>query len=79
MQVNQYITLMNTLARFRLRAEARVFGLGYFWWILEPLMYVGVFYLVFVLLLGNREPDFLFFLAVACHCFHLRSVSDSPF
>lgn len=55
---------MNTLARFRLRAEARVFGLGYFWWILEPLMYVGVFYLVFVLLLGNREPDFLFFLAV---------------
>ena len=64
MQAVQYITLMNTLARFRLRAEARVFGLGYLWWILEPLMYVGVFYLVFVVLLGNRDPEFLFFLAV---------------
>lgn len=64
MQANQYITLMDTLARFRLRAEARRFGLGYLWWILEPLLYVGVFYLVFVLFLGNREPGFLFFLAV---------------
>ena len=27
-------------------------------------MYVGVFYLVFVVLLGNRDPEFLFFLAV---------------
>ena len=55
---------MDTLARFRLRAEARRFGLGYLWWVLEPLLYVGVFYLVFVLFLGNREPGFLFFLAV---------------
>lgn len=64
MKANQYITLMDTLARFRLRAEARRFGLGYLWWLLEPLLYVGVFYLVFVLFLGNREPGFLFFLAV---------------
>ena len=64
MQPRQYVTLIDTLARFRLRAEARRFGLGYLWWILEPLLYVGVFYLVFVLFLGNREPGFLFFLAV---------------
>ena len=60
LQAVQYITLMNTLARFRLRAEARVFGLGYFWWILEPLMYVGVFYLVFVVLLGIATLNFCF-------------------
>ena len=64
MKANQYITLMDTLARIRLRAEARRYGLGYLWWILEPLLYVGVFYLVFVLVLGNRESGFLFFLAV---------------
>ena len=64
MKANQYITLMDTLARIRLRAEARRYGLGYLWWILEPLLYVGVFYLVFVLILGNGEPGFLFFLAV---------------
>ena len=64
MKANQYITLMDTLARIRLRAEARRYGLGYLWWILEPLLYVGVFYLVFVLVLGNRDPGFLFFLAV---------------
>ena len=55
LKANQYITPMDTLARIRLRAEARRYGLGYLWWILEPLLYVGVFYLVFVLVLGNRE------------------------
>lgn len=61
---SHYFTLIDTLARFHLKAEARRFGLGYFWWILEPMLYVGVFYLVFVLFLGNRQPDFLIFLAV---------------
>jgi lipopolysaccharide transport system permease protein len=60
----QYITLVDTLARFQLTAEARRFTLGYLWWFLEPMLYVGVFYLVFDQLLGNRQPDFLVFLAV---------------
>lgn len=60
----QYITLVDTLARFQLTAEARRFALGYLWWFLEPMLYVGVFYLVFDQLLGNRQPDFLVFLAV---------------
>jgi lipopolysaccharide transport system permease protein len=64
LQPSQYFTLIDTLARFHLKAEARRFGLGYLWWILEPMLYVGVFYLVFVLFLGNRQPDFLVFLAV---------------
>jgi len=60
----QYITLVDTLARLRLTAEARRFALGYVWWFLEPMLYVGVFYLVFDRLLGGRQPDFLEFLAV---------------
>ena len=31
---------------------------------LEPLLYVGVFYLVFEILLDSRQPDFLYFLMV---------------
>ena len=54
----------DTLARFQLTAEARRFALGYLWWFLEPMLYIGVFYLVFHQLLGDRQPDFLVFLAV---------------
>lgn len=64
LQPSHYLILIDTLARFQLKAEARRFGLGYLWWILEPMLYVGVFYLVFVLFLGNRQPDFLVFLVV---------------
>lgn len=64
MQPRQYITLVDTVARFQLKAEARRFALGYVWWFLEPMLYVGVFYLVFDQLLDRRQPDFLVFLAV---------------
>ena len=43
-----YITLLDTLARFELKADARRYYLGYLWWVLEPMLYVAVFYLVFV-------------------------------
>ncbi len=45
-----------------LRAEASRFFLGYIWWILEPLLYVGVFYVVFNVILDSRRADFLAFL-----------------
>ena len=60
----QYLTLIDTLARFHLRGEARQFYLGYFWWLLEPALYIAVFYVVFQLLLDSRQPDYLYFLAV---------------
>ena len=60
----QYLTLIDTLARFHLRGEARQFYLGYFWWLLEPALYIAVFYAVFQLLLESRQPDYLYFLAV---------------
>ena len=64
MSPNQYLTLIDTIARFKLRAEARKYFFGYLWWILEPMLYVAVFYVVFEELLGTREPNFLAFLIV---------------
>ena len=60
----QYLTLIDTLARFHLRGEARQFYLGYFWWLLEPALYIAVFYIVFQLLLDSRQANYLYFLAV---------------
>ena len=62
--LNQSFTLVDTMARFHLKGEARQYFLGYLWWILEPLLYVAVFYVVFEKLLQNRQPDFLYFLIV---------------
>lgn len=52
------------MARFALVADARRYFLGYLWWVLEPLLYVAVFYFVFGQLLGTRQPDYLTFLIV---------------
>lgn len=54
--------LINQMARMSLKADASRFYLSYLWWILEPLLYVAVFYIVFEVLLGNRQADFLAFL-----------------
>lgn len=64
MRLTQYPILIDTMARFALMADARRYFLGYLWWILEPLLYVAVFYFVFGQLLGTREPDYLTFLVV---------------
>jgi lipopolysaccharide transport system permease protein len=36
-----------------LRADASRYFLGYIWWILEPLLFVGVFYVVFNVILES--------------------------
>ena len=49
-----------------LKADASKFILGYLWWFLEPLLWVGVFYLVFNVILdskGRSGSEFLLFLA----------------
>ena len=64
MTLSHTITLIDTLARLHLKGEARRYALGYLWWIVEPMLYVAVFYIVFEKLLQNRQPDFLHFLMV---------------
>lgn len=47
-----------------LRVEARRYYISYVWWILEPLLEMGVFYLVFAVLLERGGPNFVQFLLV---------------
>ncbi len=63
MPFSQYFRLIDVMARMALRADASRFFLGYIWWVLEPLLWVAVFYVVFVVILGSQQPDFLLFLA----------------
>ena len=58
----QYLRLADTMARMSLRAEASRYFLGYIWWILEPMLWVAVFYVVFEVLLQAGRADFLVFL-----------------
>jgi len=60
----QYIRLIDVMARMSLRADATRFFLGYLWWVLEPLLYTAVLYVVFTKILNSRQPDFLIFLMV---------------
>lgn len=64
MPFSQYLRLIDIMARMALRADAMRFFLGYIWWVLEPLLWVVVFYVVFVVILGSRQEDFLPFLMV---------------
>lgn len=50
------------MARMALRADASRYFLGYIWWLLEPLLFVAVFYVVFDVILDSRRADFLAFL-----------------
>ena len=45
-----------------LRSEVRKSYLSYAWWIMEPVLMVSVFYLVFSTFLRRGGPDFLVFL-----------------
>jgi lipopolysaccharide transport system permease protein len=64
MPLSQYFRLIDVMARMSLRADATRFFLGYIWWVLEPLLWVAVLYVVFFKILGTRQDDFLMFLAV---------------
>jgi lipopolysaccharide transport system permease protein len=62
MSLAQYFRLLDIQARLALKADASRYFLGYIWWLLEPMLYVAVFYLVFNVILSSRHPDFLVFL-----------------
>lgn len=62
MGIQRFWLLADAMARMSLKADASRLYLSYLWWILEPLLYVAVFYVVFEVLLDSREPEFLVFL-----------------
>lgn len=62
MNTAQYFALVDIQARMALKSDASRYFLGYLWWILEPLLYVAVFYVVFNVILDSKRADFLVFL-----------------
>ncbi|GGW82423.1 transport permease protein [Alteromonas halophila] len=45
-----------------LKAEAAQSQLNYLWWLLEPALFIGVYYVVFGIFLNSRTDDFIAFL-----------------
>jgi len=62
MSLAHTLSLIDTQARMSLKCEASRYFLGYLWWLLEPILYVVVFYLVFGVLLDSRGMEFIVFL-----------------
>ena len=56
------LILYKTLAD--LRAEAARTYIGFLWWVLDPLIFMAIFYVVFGLLLKRSTPDFVPFLLI---------------
>ncbi len=65
MTLTQYLRLVDVHARMLLKADASKYSLGVLWWLLEPLLWVSVFFVVFNLILdsGRKSGDFIVFLA----------------
>lgn len=56
--------LVNTYAHMKLKSEASKTYLSYFWWLLEPALFVAAFYVAFALILDLRTENFIVFLVV---------------
>lgn len=62
MTIFSWCKLVHFRAKMHLRIEASRYYLGYIWWILEPLLFVTVFYIVFKVVLQSGSQDYLLFL-----------------
>lgn len=57
-----FVDLVWTKARLNLKSEASQNHLRYLWWILDPLLYMAVFYIVFGVLMERGGPGFIAYL-----------------
>lgn len=62
--LSRYIELIIYKVYADLRAETQRTYLGFMWWILEPIMFMAVFYMVFGVLLGSKTEDFVAYLLI---------------
>ena len=60
--LSQFASLVWTKAWFNLKSETRKNYLSYLWWIIEPVMYMIVFYVIFGLVLERGGPGFVWYL-----------------
>jgi lipopolysaccharide transport system permease protein len=57
-----FVDLVLQKARAGLRAEASRGYLGVLWWVIEPVMYMGIFYIVFAHLFHRGDENYIMFL-----------------
>lgn len=60
----RYFQLIDMQAKMKMKAQANKLVLSYLWWVLEPLLFVSLFYFVFEVLLQRGGPGFVTFLIV---------------
>lgn len=66
MQLRSSLELILYKTYADLKAEAERSYLGLLWWVIEPVLYLGAFYVLFVLVMHRGGPDFVpFFLCGA--------------
>ncbi|MCF6288991.1 MAG: ABC transporter permease [Proteobacteria bacterium] len=64
MKFKQYIAIIAFKTKAELKAESQRTYLGFLWWLFEPLMYLGIFYVVFTNLRQTNIENFIQFLLV---------------
>ena len=78
-EIFRFWQLVIIKVRFNLRSEASQSYLSYAWWIFEPLMQMGVYYIVFDIFLHRGGENFVAFLlcGIIPWLWFSRSVSNS--
>jgi lipopolysaccharide transport system permease protein len=64
MNYKQYLAIIAFKTKTELKTEVQRTYLGFLWWIFEPLMFLGIFYLVFTNLRESKVENFIQFLLV---------------
>ena len=62
MNFKQYLAIIVFKTKVELKAERQRTYLGFIWWVLEPLMFLAIFYTVFVHIRQVRQEHFVQFL-----------------
>ena len=64
MQTRQLLAIVWEKSKLNLKSEAAVNYLSYIWWIIEPVIQMLCYYLVFELLLNRGGPGYVYFLLI---------------
>ena len=62
--MRNFLNLTLTHALATIKSEAKQTYMGYLWLLLDPLMFIGVYYIVFGQILGTKTNDFIVFLII---------------
>ena len=64
MTFKQYLAIIVFKTKAELKAERQRTYLGFIWWVLEPLMFLGIFYVVFAHIRQVKTDNFVQFLLI---------------